>query len=82
MYYGARYFYARHLASRAKILWNQRQPEKALVLFLRAKEELSYVYIRYRDTDPQVKIIIDKSIDFLEGANIKPEMEDAERAQE
>jgi O-antigen ligase len=77
MYYGARYFYARHLASRAKILWYQRQPEKALVLFLRAKEELERAQYKFRDADPEVKKLIQKSIDFLEGANIKPDAGEA-----
>jgi O-antigen ligase len=78
MYYGARYFHARHLASRAKILWYQRQPEKALVLFLRAKEELARAKYTFQEADPEVKNLIQKSIDFLQGANIKPEEAGAE----
>lgn len=73
MYYGTRYFYARHLATRATAVWRQRQPEKALVLFHRAKEELSRVAAPFNAADPAVRTMIEKSIAFLEGANIKPE---------
>jgi tetratricopeptide (TPR) repeat protein len=73
MHYGTRYFYARHLAARATAVWRQRQPEKALVLFHRAKEELSRVAAPFNAADPAVKTMIEKSIAFLEGANIKPE---------
>jgi len=73
MYYGTRYFYARHLAARATRVWHQRQPEKALVLFHRAKEELSKMATPFNAADPAVRTMIEKSIAFLEGANIKPE---------
>lgn len=74
-YYGARYFYARHLAARAKMIWGQRKPEKALLLYLRAKEEIERAGNSYTDADPEVKTMIQQSIHFLEGANIKPEEE-------
>ena len=75
MYYGSRYFYARHLASRANAVWRQRQPEKALLLFMRAKAEMAKATGIYKDADPKVKIMIEKSIEFLQAANIKPEQE-------
>jgi O-antigen ligase len=73
MYYGTRYFYARHLAAHANAVWRQRQPEKALVLFMRAKEQLSKATGSFREADPAVKLMIEKSIAFLQGANIQPE---------
>jgi hypothetical protein len=69
--YGTRYFYARHLATRANVIWRQRQPEKALVLFMRAKEQLKKS--GYSSADPAVGLMIEKSIAFLQGANIQPE---------
>ncbi len=72
MHYGARYFHARHLASRANILWYQREPEKALLLFIQARDELKRATSTFRYADPEVTRLIQKSIDFLEGANIKP----------
>lgn len=73
MYYGTRYFYARHLAAHANAVWRQRQPEKALVLFMRAKEQLGMATGSFRSADPAVKLMIEKSIAFLQGANIQPE---------
>ena len=73
MYYGSRYFFARHLASRANEVWRQRQPEKALVLFMRAKAEMAKCKAPFKEADPAVRLMIDKSIAFLQGANIQPE---------
>lgn len=73
MYYGTRYFYARHLAAHANAVWRQRQPEKALVLFMRAQEQLRKATGSFRSADPAVKLMIEKSIAFLQGANIQPE---------
>lgn len=75
MYYGARYFYARHLALRANMVWRQRQPEKALMLFLRARAEMTKVSAPFKQTDPKIKIMIEKSIAFLQGAKVQPEPE-------
>jgi tetratricopeptide (TPR) repeat protein len=72
MYYGTRYFYARHLSLRANAVWRQRQPEKALLLFLRAKDELSRLPAIYKNTDPMVRRSIEQSIEFLKSANIEP----------
>ena len=74
MYYGARYFFSRHLAARAHYVWRQREPEKALVLFMRAKEEMakSQSIAFFKEADPAVKPMIEKSITFLQGANIQP----------
>ena len=73
MYYGSRYFFARHLASRANEVWRQRQPEKALVLFMRAKAEMAKCKAPFKEADPAVRLMIDKSIAFLQGANIQPD---------
>jgi O-antigen ligase len=73
IFYGTRYFYARHLAAHANAVWRQRQPEKALVLFMRAKEQLGKAKGTFREADPAVKQMIEKSIAFLQGANIQPE---------
>jgi O-antigen ligase len=74
LFYGTRYHYARHLFSRAHVVWRQREPEKALVLFHRAKEQLGKSGGRYRDGNfNELNASIDKSVGFLEGANIRPE---------
>ncbi len=77
MHYGARYFFARHLAARALAVWKQREPEKALVLFMRAKQEManSKAHGSFRSADPSLNTMIEKSITFLQGANIKPPQE-------
>jgi O-antigen ligase len=78
MHYGARYFYARHLAARANVVWRQREPEKALVLFMRANEEMAKSRNTgfFKESDPAVKTMIEKSISFLQGANIQPAAKD------
>jgi hypothetical protein len=73
-FYGTRYHYARHLFSRAHSVWRQREPEKALIFFLRAREQLNLMQSGYEGVDREVlRKEIDKSIQFLEGANIKGE---------
>lgn len=73
-FYGAHYHYARHLFSRAHGVWRDREPEKALLFFMRAKAELLKSSVRYADGDySALGASIDKSIAFLEGANIRPE---------
>jgi len=78
MFYGAHYFFARHLAARANVVWRQREPEKALVLFMRAKEEMAKSQSAgyFKQSDPNVKLMIEKSITFLQTANIKPIQEE------
>jgi tetratricopeptide (TPR) repeat protein len=72
-HYGARFHYSRHLVARANQLWHRREPEKALVLFLRAKEQLAKTITRYEGGDAgALSRSIESSIAFLEGANIKP----------
>ncbi len=76
MYYGARFFYATHLVSRANFEWRKRNPSKALVLFLRARNQAAKATAYYPGTNlPELKQTIEKSIKFLEGANIQPESE-------
>jgi len=72
-YYGARFHYSRHLVARANQVWHRREPEKALVLFLRAKEQLAKTIAGYEGGDVgALSQSIESSIAFLEGANIKP----------
>jgi O-antigen ligase len=73
MQYGVRFHYSRHLVARGNVLWRARQPERALVLFMRAKNELAKSYYRGDgDERKELQDLIDKTIRFLEGANIKP----------
>jgi O-antigen ligase len=76
LFYGARFFYATHLVSRANFEWRKRNPSKALVLFLRARNQAAKATANYPGTSlPELKETIEKSIKFLEGANIQPEIE-------
>ena len=72
-FYGTRFHYARHLFSRAHSVWRQREPEKALILFMRAREQLRLMQSGYEGLDREAfSKEIEKCIKFLEGANIKP----------
>lgn len=71
MQYGSQYLYARHLMFRAQAMWRKRQPQQALVLFMRARDQLQKVTGRFQNTDPKLRETIEKSIRFLEGAKVK-----------
>jgi tetratricopeptide (TPR) repeat protein len=72
-YYGARYHYSHHLVARANQVWHKREPEKALVLFLRAREQLAKSVAGFEGGDVgALSELIETSVAFLEGANIKP----------
>jgi tetratricopeptide (TPR) repeat protein len=72
-YYGARYHYSNHLVARANQVWHKREPEKALVLFLRAREQLAKSVAGFEGGDVgALSELIETSVAFLEGANIKP----------
>jgi O-antigen ligase len=72
-FYGARYHYATHLKLHASSLWLAREPEKALALFLRSKEELERVSDGYYvDGDYlQMKADLENNIDLLKGAKVE-----------
>jgi O-antigen ligase len=72
-FYGTRFHYTRHLFSRAHSVWRQREPERALILFMRAREQLRLMQSDYEGVDREAfSKEIEKCIKFLEGANIKP----------
>jgi tetratricopeptide (TPR) repeat protein len=74
--YGIRYHYTRHLLARAKAVWRKREPERALILLLRAREQFGLIKNSSQSSNfLALKEEIEKSITFLDGANIKPEIE-------
>lgn len=76
-FYGTRHHYTSHLLSRAHMVWRKREPERALVLFLRAREQAGRIQHGYEGTNlPAIKEEIEKCIKFLEGANIQPREHD------
>jgi O-antigen ligase len=72
-HYGARYHFAKHLFVRAHFVWRKREPEVALSLFMKAKNQVERMFSGYPDGNPRALVLeIEKCIKFLEGANIKP----------
>jgi O-antigen ligase len=74
-FYGARLYYATHLMIRASLIWKNREPEKALMLFLRSKEELDRldrIGSYYIDGDHrQLRADVENNILLLQGAKIE-----------
>jgi len=72
-FYGTRYHYATHLMLRASRLWLARQPEKALVLFMRSKEEIDRVKGGYYvDGDyRRLRTEVENNINYLKGAKVE-----------
>jgi hypothetical protein len=62
--------------ARAKAVWRKREPERALILLLRAREQFGLIKNSSQSSNfLALKEEIEKSITFLDGANIKPEIE-------
>ena len=76
--WSANYLYAVRLYDKARALWHDRQPGKALALFLQAKQKLaasSGTLLPGITPDDRQKLErgIEDSIKFLQGAQVKPE---------
>ncbi len=71
--FGHRYYYTMHLFSRGNKVWRERDPEKALACFLKARSMAAEVKNpAHRTNTTALTVEIEKCIKFLEGANIKP----------